>query len=81
MNTIKKFTTSYVKWINRNKEGALIGLVVAIIIFYSKESLPFIINPIKQYLQIQTNDILFSALAAMGVLIGSLIDSVYKPNK
>ena len=81
MSAINNFVKSYVKWIHLNKEGALIGLAAAIIIFYSRESLPFLINPIKQYLHIQTNDILFSALAALGVLIGSLIDSFYKPKK
>lgn len=81
MSATNKFVKSYVDWIHKNKEGALIGLAAAIVIFYARESLPFIINPIKQYLHIQTNDILFSALAALGVLIGSLIDSIYKPNK
>lgn len=63
-------------WLFKQKEGMILGGLVGTIIYYFNWSIPFIV-----YAPGTSNTTRLASLIFIGISVGALIDSIWRPSK
>jgi len=71
----------YLLWIDRNKEGAMIGAAWGLLLYLSGNTFTFIYDPLINLLKPASNLQFALYLVNIGLVAGAIVDSIWKPKR